>query len=145
MSNAVEYSIPLTTSSKGDLFESNVKLSCYPKEFIFAEKLETIIYRGSFNSRMKDFHDLYSMISSSQLPSFIISKELSAWYLSIEKPILLCRLPYEEDEMNRMQNFWNEYLKNLRAENLALIPENIADVIAKINNWLRLNTGIISS
>jgi Domain of unknown function (DUF1814). len=62
--DTIEYSIPLTTSSKGGLFERDVTLTCYPKEFIFAEKLETIIYRGSFNSRMKDFHDLYSMISS---------------------------------------------------------------------------------
>jgi hypothetical protein len=30
------------------------------KEFIFAQKLETIIYRGASNSRMKDFHDLHS-------------------------------------------------------------------------------------
>ncbi|MGH2612714.1 MAG: nucleotidyl transferase AbiEii/AbiGii toxin family protein [Rhabdochlamydiaceae bacterium] len=68
--DAVKYAIPLTASSKGALFESTVKLPCYSKEFIFAEKLETIIYRGSFNSRMKDFHDLYSLISSSQSPSF---------------------------------------------------------------------------
>jgi len=57
----IEYSIPLIRSSKGGLFEENVTLPCYPKEFIFAEKLETVIHRGSFNSRMKDFHDLYSM------------------------------------------------------------------------------------
>jgi hypothetical protein len=48
-------------------------------------------------------------------------------------------------EMNRLQNFWNEYLRNLRAENLASLPEKIADVIATINNWLQLNTGIIGS
>lgn len=29
---------------------------------MFAEKLETVIYRGADNSRMKDFHDLYTMI-----------------------------------------------------------------------------------
>jgi hypothetical protein len=33
---AVEYTIPLTAYSKGVLFESKVKLACYPKEFIFA-------------------------------------------------------------------------------------------------------------
>ena len=52
-------------------------------------------------------------------------------------------ITYEGDEMNQLQNFWNEYLKNLRAENLASLPENIADVIATVNNWLRLNTGIV--
>jgi len=59
----IEYSIPLTTSSENALFESSVKLPCYPKEFIFAEKLETIIYRGSFNSRMKDFHQRFPLIN----------------------------------------------------------------------------------
>ena len=66
----IEYKIRLTNYSKGDLFEDSIELACYPKEFIFAEKLETIIHRGSFNSRMKDFHDIYSMISSSAPPSF---------------------------------------------------------------------------
>ncbi len=40
----IEYAIPLTKSSKGDLFEGSISLPCYPKEFIFTEKLETIIY-----------------------------------------------------------------------------------------------------
>jgi hypothetical protein len=58
---------------------------------------------------------------------------------------LILPITYEEDEMSRLQNFWNEYLRNLRAENLTSLPENIADVIATVNNWLRLNTGIVSS
>lgn len=39
-------------------------------KFIFAEKLETVVFRGSFNSRMKDFHDLYSMMNSAAFSSF---------------------------------------------------------------------------
>jgi predicted nucleotidyltransferase component of viral defense system len=66
----IEYKIRLINYSKGNLFEESIELACYPKEFIFAEKLETIIHRGSFNSRMKDFHDIFSMISSSEPPSF---------------------------------------------------------------------------
>ena len=48
---------------------SSKKLSSSSFESL-AEKLETIIYRGSFNSRMKDFHDLYSMITSPIFSSF---------------------------------------------------------------------------
>lgn len=140
----IEYSILLTTSSKGDLFERSVDLPCYPKEFIFAEKLETIIYRGSFNSRMKDFHDIYSMISSTTIPSFNNLEGIIRIVFENRETKLTFPITYEEDEMNRMQNFWSEYLRNLRAENLASLPENIADVIAKINNWLRLNTRIIN-
>jgi hypothetical protein len=59
----LEHPIQLMHSAKGPLFENSVRLKCYPKEFIFAEKLETIIYRGALNSRMKDYHDLYSLIT----------------------------------------------------------------------------------
>lgn len=141
----IEYSIPLTTSSKGGLFEGNVTLSCYPKEFIFAEKLETIVHRGSFNSRMKDFHDLHSIISSPDLLSFSNLEGIIHMVFEHRETKLTLPITFEKDEMNRMQNFWNEYLKNLRAENLAQLPQNFANAIAKINNWLRLNTGIISS
>lgn len=141
----IEYSIPLTTSSKGVLFEGNVTLPCYPKEFIFAEKLETVIYRGSFNSRMKDFHDLYSMISSKPLPLLNNIEGIIRMVFEHRETKLTLPITYEEDEINQLQNFWNEYLRNLRAEKLAPLPENIADVIATVNNWLRLNTGIVSS
>ncbi len=141
----IEYSIPLTTSSKGVLFESSVKLSCYPKEFIFAEKLETIVHRGSFNSRMKDFHDLYIMISSSQLPSFYNLVEIIRSVFEHRETILALPITYEKDEMLRVQNFWSEYLKHLRAENLSNLPIDITQVLVKINDWLRLNTNLIKN
>lgn len=143
--NAIEYSIPLTAYSKGVLFESNVKLSCYPKEFIFAEKLETIIYRGSFNSRMKDFHDLYSMISSSQLPSFHNLEGIIRLVFEHRETPLTLPITYAKDEMAQVQNFWSEYLKNLRAENIKNLPIIIAQVLATINDWLRLNTNLIEN
>jgi predicted nucleotidyltransferase component of viral defense system len=143
--DAVEYSIPLTAYSKGVLFESDVKLSCYPKEFIFAEKLETIIHRGSFNSRMKDFHDIYSMISSSQLSSFHNLEGVIRLVFEHRQTHLTLPITYAEDEMKQVQNYWSEYLKNLRAENSDNLPIIVAQVIATINDWLRLNTGLVGS
>jgi len=141
--DAIEYPIPLTAPSKGVLFESSVKLPCYPKEFIFAEKLETIIYRGSFNSRMKDFHDLYSLISSSQSPSFHNLEGIIRLVFEHRETPLTLPIAYTADEMKQMQAFWNEYLKNLRAENAENLPSLTAQVIATINGWLRLNTRLI--
>ncbi len=141
--DAVEYSIPLTTYSKGVLFESNVKLSCYPKEFIFAEKLETIIYRGSFNSRMKDFHDLYSLISSSEFSSFHNLEGVIRLVFEHRETPLTLPITYSEDEIKQLQTFWNKYLKNLRAENTENLPITLAQVIATINDWLLLNTELI--
>lgn len=142
---AVEYTFPLTTYSKGILFESNVKLPCYPKEFIFAEKLETIIYRGSFNSRMKDFHDLYSLISSSKLPSFHNLEGIIRLVFVHRKTPLTLPITYTKSEMKQVHSFWIEYLKNLRAENAENLPSLVAQVIDTINDWLRLNTGLFNS
>lgn len=141
--NAVEYPIPLTTSSKGPLFENNVKLSCYPKEFIFAEKLETIIYRGSFNSRMKDFHDLYSL-SSLDLPPFQNLEVIIRLVFEHRKTPLALPINYTKDELEQLQNFWNGYLKNLRPKNAENLPLTIAKVITTLNDWLRLKTGLIN-
>ncbi len=131
--NPIKYAIPLTTSSKGELFEQSISLSCYPKEFIFAEKLETIIFRGSFNSRMKDFHDLYSMITSQTFSSFHDLESIIHLVFEHRGTKLALPIFFKIDEMSRLQNFWNEYLKGLRSENASSLPRNIADVIAKIN------------
>ena len=40
------------------IFEGKLSLNVYPLESIFTDKLESVIRRGSVNSRMKDYHDL---------------------------------------------------------------------------------------
>lgn len=139
----IEYKIRLTNYSKGDLFEDSVELACYPKEFIFAEKLETIIHRGSFNSRMKDFHDIYSMLSSSSLPSFKELENVIRIVFEHRETELLLPISFQEDEIIRMQSFWSEYLKNLREENVEALPTLFSDLLTKINQGLKLNTKLI--
>lgn len=137
---AISYRIRLTNYSKGDLFEDSVELACFPKEFIFAEKLETIIHRGSFNSRMKDFHDIYSMISSSALPSFKSLESVIKIVFEHRETELNLPISFQEDELIRMQNFWSEYLKNLRIEHIEVIPSSFSDLLTTINHWLEVNT-----
>lgn len=36
-----------------------LKIDCYPMETVIAEKFETVLSRGLFNSRVKDFYDLH--------------------------------------------------------------------------------------
>ncbi|MBS4163219.1 hypothetical protein PRO82_000517 [Candidatus Protochlamydia amoebophila] len=139
----IEYKIRLTNYSKGDLFEDSVELACYPKEFIFAEKLETIIYRGSFNNRMKDFHDIYSMIALSALPSFKSLENVIQIVFEHRETKLLLPISFQKNEIIRMQSFWSEYLKNLRKENVEALPSLFSDLLTKINQWLKLNTKLI--
>jgi predicted nucleotidyltransferase component of viral defense system len=141
--NPIEYAIPLTSYSKGALFEHSVSLLCYPKEFILAEKLETIIYRASFNSRMKDFHDLYSMIIAPAFSSFHDLETTVRQVIEHRKSTLTLPILFTEEELSRMQRFWNEYLKNLRPEHIALLPRRFDELIAEMNDWFYSHTQLI--
>ena len=51
----IVYSYPL-------MFENrNIQLMAYPLETLLAEKLETILSRGTINTRMRDYYDVYML------------------------------------------------------------------------------------
>lgn len=51
----IAYSYPL-------MFEGrSIRLMAYPLETLLAEKLETILSRGTLNTRMRDYYDLYML------------------------------------------------------------------------------------
>ena len=56
--NPIEEHIDPFTYKGSPIFEDDITLLVYPLETVYAEKLETIISKGSSNSRMKDYHDL---------------------------------------------------------------------------------------
>lgn len=59
--------ILLLTAHKPIFEASEVELKVYPLEYIFSEKLQTILFRAEFNSRMKDFYDVYKILLSGYL------------------------------------------------------------------------------
>lgn len=135
--NPIPQTIPLIHHARGPLFESEVKLPCYPKEFIFAEKLETIIYRGGTNSRMKDFHDLHTLLSEGL--SFInLGEVIQAVFQHRQTPFVL-PLKFMEEEVLLLQKMWSEYLKGLRSQDVQNLPKEIAQVLTRINVWLKAN------
>lgn len=134
--------IPLTHGSKGALLESEVKVTCYPKEFIFAEKLETIIYRGANNSRMKDFHDLRVMISSGVLDSKRTEKVVNSVF-EHRKTQKLLPITFTDRELDGLQRFWTAHLRGLPQGHT--MPADLNLVITDINTWLQNNTRLCAS
>ncbi len=129
----IEKSLPLIHLSKVALFESTIRLSCYPKEFIFAEKLETLVFRKQLNSRMKDFHDLHSLISlSASQPFRNLNEVLKAVFEHRQTPLNL-PITFAKEDIEQLQKLWSAYLKTLRIQSL---PSNIAEILLKINEWL---------
>lgn len=135
----IEHPIDLTATSKGPLFESKISLHCYPKEFIFTEKLETVVFRGASNTRMKDFHDLYSLIHLGHLNDSLTEKAIHLVFhhrkTSLKKlPIAFDRVAFEMLKKN-----WNSYRRKLKTKKSSLVvPESIEDVVLAINQWLKI-------
>jgi predicted nucleotidyltransferase component of viral defense system len=144
--DAIDYPMHLTSTSKGPLFESKIQVKSYPKEFIFAEKLETVIYRGSGNTRMKDFHDLYSLVSLENCLDPVYTHRVVKSVFN-HRQTMLHNLPikFDIESMRTLQPLWNEYQRrHSSAPSQISLPGSLDDVIYAINTWLMLNTQICS-
>lgn len=138
---AIDYSMDLTSTSKGPLFESKIQVRSYPKEFIFAEKLETVVHRGMGNTRMKDFHDLHSLISLEKCLDPAYTDKVVTTVFNHRQTLLKLPLKLDVEFIEMLQPLWREYQKDLPSNQVASKPpELIQDVISFINSWLKNNT-----
>ena len=136
----IEHPIDLIATSKGPLFESRISLHCYPKEFIFAEKLETIVFRGGGNTRMKDFHDLYSLVRLDVLDSSLAKKAIELVFHHRKTPLKKLPASFGKDAFDAMKKNWSAYRKKIKTKKGALqLPESIEDVVSAVNQWLEEN------
>lgn len=129
--------VGLSRTSKGPLFEEEVTLQAYPIESIFAEKYETACFRGSENSRMKDYHDLWMMTQSPEVLDISNLKEaVVETFAHRGTPRELIPV-YSGEEADKLQDHWNRHLRTLgETEVSALLPELFAEVVDDINSWI---------
>lgn len=57
------------------------RLRVYPRETVFAEKLEAISDLGMFNSRMKDYFDLLALAREDAMDAELLGKAIAATFL----------------------------------------------------------------
>lgn len=136
----VEHPIDLTTTPKGPLFESKISLYCYPKEFIFAEKLETVVFRGVGNTRMKDFHDLYSLVQLDVLDLSLAKKAVQLVFHHRRTSLKKLPVHFAKDDFEILEKSWVAYRKKIKSKKGSLmLPESIEVVILIVNQWLEKN------
>ena len=119
------------------LFVGGITMLVYPVEAIFAEKLETIISKGSNNSRMKDYHDVILMIKEpGLLAPAILSEKLQATFKHRSTPFVI-PIEFDLQEISQLQGLWSNHLRGLGDVRKRLdLPDEMSDVLAEINNWL---------
>lgn len=138
---AIDYPMELTSTSKGPLFESKIQVRSYPKEFIFAEKLETITHRGIGNTRMKDFHDLYTLTSLEGCLDGSYTEKVVVAVFNHRQTSLQLPLNFTAESLNVLQPLWKSYQQDLSSSSNAIrVPEELKDLITALNNWLMRNT-----
>lgn len=118
------------------MFEEEISLLVYPPETIFAEKLETVLSKGTINSRMKDYHDLLLLARN---PSLIQLKTLEKAIQSTFKNrgTKFELIKFDAEEFKPLQRLWSAHLRGLGkiAQDLDL-PQEISGSIQEINSYL---------
>jgi predicted nucleotidyltransferase component of viral defense system len=119
-------------------FEETVSLLVYPIETIFAEKLETVLSKGSRNSRMKDYHDLLLLMRNKELiESKTLKETVNITFQN--RGTSLSAIHFDRTGLKTLQQLWTAHLHALGdiAKELAL-PKDIEAVIDEINDGLRI-------
>lgn len=123
------------------IFENkSIIINCYNLETILAEKLETILRRGKFNSRMKDYYDVYYILNNlyDDIDILILNNAIkntfnkrdSIKYLNDYKEIIL-----SIKNGSIINNLWNAYSSkykyacNIKFSNILETIEIILDDI----------------
>lgn len=107
------------------LFEDKkIQIDTYNIETILAEKIQTILVRGKYNTRMKDYYDIYFFLTKlkSEINQDIFKKALNNTIT--QRDSLDYLMDYEIilndiEQNDRMHTNWNSYRKKTKyAENI---------------------------
>ena len=115
------------------------RLRVYPRYTVVAEKIEAIISLGMANSRMKDYFDLWVLLTRCELNHEILRQAVTAT-LARRKTALPNHLPLglsDEFAMDAQKNSqWNSFIKRnrLEAKTLAETIESIRQSLGFIFN-----------
>ena len=134
----VKINLPLFTHKMQPLFSDELSLMVYPVETIFSEKLETVISRGGFNSRMKDFHDLYLLCKSEGIINAGSLKQTIKDTFRNRRTIFEMPIQFDDREMRTLNNMWRRHLNTL-GNNIVSelgLPLSLADDINELNSFI---------
>ncbi len=120
----------------GGIFDENVRISLwgYNIETVMAEKLETILSRGSLSTRPRDFYDVYILGTTQKYSAKVFREALKATAIhrgSLEKVKDVNRIIDQISSSNDLIETWEKYRKKfLYAKDITY--EKIMDVLKEL-------------
>lgn len=114
------------------IFGKPFSLLVYPSETVFAEKLQITLKKRGQNTRMKDYYDLSKLIDHG-LNQKTLRKCIQEVLANRNMPPTT-QILFEEVELNRLQTYWEHFLKR---EKITTAPGRINEIIDKVNDFLK--------
>ena len=127
---AVEFPLMLTLPSLPAL-----KLNAYPRETAIAEKLEAAVVLGIANSRMKDFHDLFTLAQNFSFDGELLASAVRNTFARRGTPFpeLPIAFTAEFSSDDSKQSQWKNFLKRI---GVRASPVDLPEVIKQLGQFL---------
>lgn len=109
------------------------EIMAYSLETVVAEKFQTMIDRGRFNSRMKDYFDLYRIFSVHKFDESLLEEAIRATFENRHTEFVENHDFFSDDfgRDSMLTQQWNNYLRKMKID-LPSFPE----IHNSITNWL---------
>ncbi len=124
------------------------KIKMYSFESVVAEKFEAIVSLGELNSRMKDFYDIFILLSEKKFNRYILQKAIVETFKRRGTDILKSDQVFKKEfiEDRSRVNQWKLFLKKIGQKNIEF--EYVMNVIKKsllpIYNNIEKESGLSS-
>jgi len=107
------------------------KIKMYSFESVVAEKFEAIVSLGELNSRMKDFYDIFILLSEKKLNKDILQRAILKTFRRRGTDILKCDQVFRKEfiEDNNRINQWKLFTRKIGQQNIEF--EYVVNVIKK--------------
>ena len=108
------------------------KLWCYSLESIVAEKFEALMKLGDWNSRMKDFYDLWVLSQQHDFYGHQLSKAIELTFKNRGTSLKQEITAFKQEFIKKKENEWKSFVKTLNQEGFP----SLSDVIESLKLFL---------
>ena len=108
------------------------KLWCYSLESIVAEKFEALMKLGDWNSRMKDFYDLWVLSREYNFEGHRLSKAIELTFKNRDTSLNQEITAFKQEFIKKKEKEWSIFVKTLNQED----SPSLSDVIESLKLFL---------
>lgn len=107
------------------------RIAAYSLETVVAEKFQTIVEKSVFNSRMKDFYDLYRILTAHEFDENTLLDAIRATFENRNTGFSACEFVFSPEFINDsiLEKRWNAYSHKISIENPLTFREMMMEIV----------------